>query len=60
MATYLYRLASWAHKNRLRMLAMWIAAFIAIGVCASLFIGQLSNTFTLPGTETQRTMDRMK
>ncbi|MGO2029910.1 MAG: MMPL family transporter [Glutamicibacter ardleyensis] len=60
MATYLYRLASWAHKNRLRMLAMWIAAFIAIGVCASLFMGQLSNTFTLPGTETQRTMDRMK
>ncbi|MGP9781620.1 MMPL family transporter [Glutamicibacter sp. AOP12-B1-11] len=60
MATFLYRLASWAHRHRFRMLSMWIAAFIAIGVCASLFMGQLSNTFTLPGTETQRTMDRMK
>lgn len=60
MATLLYRLASWAHRHRYRMLAMWLAAFIAIGVCASLFMGQLSNTFSLPGTETQRTMDRLK
>src|SRR5699024_1803783 len=27
---------------------------------ASLFMGQLSNSFTIPGTETQRTLDRMK
>ena len=33
---------------------------IFIGLCASLFMGELSNTFTLPGTETQRTLDRMK
>jgi len=60
MASILYRLARWAHRHRLRVISMWLAAFIFIGVCASLFMGQLSNTFTLPGTETQRTLDRMK
>ncbi|MCW4465149.1 MMPL family transporter [Glutamicibacter sp. MNS18] len=60
MATFLYRLASWAHRHRMRMISIWLAVFIAIGTSATLFMGQLSNTFTLPGTETQRTMDRMK
>jgi len=60
MASLLYRLASWAHRHRYRMISIWLAAFIAIGTCATLFMGQLSNTFTLPGTETQRTLDRMK
>ncbi|WP_417365698.1 MMPL family transporter [Glutamicibacter arilaitensis] len=60
MASILYRLARWAHIHRYRVISMWLAAFIFIGLCASLFMGQLSNTFTLPGTETQRTLDRMK
>ena len=60
MASLLYRLARWAHLHRYRVISMWLAAFIFIGMCASLFMGQLSNTFTLPGTETQRTLDRMK
>ncbi|WP_159614414.1 MMPL family transporter [Glutamicibacter sp. JC586] len=60
MASILYRLARWAHLHRYRVISMWLAAFIFIGICASLFMGQLSNTFTLPGTETQRTLDRMK
>jgi len=60
MASFLYRLARWAHLHRFRVISMWLATFIFIGICASLFMGQLSNTFTLPGTETQRTLDRMK
>ncbi|MGP7812768.1 MMPL family transporter [Glutamicibacter soli] len=60
MASMLYRLARWAHRHHYRVIAMWLAAFIFIGVSASLFMGQLSNTFTIPGTETQRTLDRMK
>lgn len=60
MASMLYRLARWAHRHHYRVIAMWLAAFIFIGVSASLFMGQLSNSFTIPGTETQRTLDRMK
>lgn len=60
MASILYRLAQWAHRHRMRVISMWLAAFIFTGVCASLFMGQLSNTFSIPGTETQRTLDRMK
>ncbi|GAA1409317.1 hypothetical protein AUR04nite_22430 [Glutamicibacter uratoxydans] len=60
MASLLYRLARWAHRHHYRIIAMWLAAFIFIGISASLFMGQLSNTFTIPGTETQRTLDRLK
>lgn len=60
MASFLYRLASWAHRHRFRMISIWLAVFIAIGTSATLFMGQLSNTFSLPGTETQRTLDRME
>ena len=60
MASMLYRLARWAHRHHYRIIAMWLAAFIFIGISASLFMGQLSNTFTIPGTETQRTLDRLK
>jgi len=60
MASFLYRLASWAHRHRFRMISIWLAVFVAIGTSATLFMGQLSNTFSLPGTETQRTLDRME
>ncbi|WP_346922368.1 MMPL family transporter [Glutamicibacter creatinolyticus] len=60
MASFLYRLATWAHRHRFRMISIWLAVFIAIGTSATLFMGQLSNTFSLPGTETQRTLDRME
>ncbi|MFL4473493.1 MMPL family transporter [Paeniglutamicibacter sp. MACA_103] len=60
MASFLYRLGALAYRRRWAVVAIWAVLLLAIGLCAGAFMGKLSNTFTIPGTETQRTLDRMK
>ncbi|PQZ91128.1 multidrug RND transporter [Arthrobacter sp. MYb227] len=60
MASFLYRLGAMAYRRRWAVLSAWLVALLAIGLSAGLFMGKLSNTFSIPGTETQRTLDRMK
>src|SRR6185312_15064481 len=60
MASFLYRLGALAYRRRWAVVGIWAVLLLAIGLCAGAFMGKLSNTFTIPGTETQRTLDRMK
>lgn len=60
MAQFLYRIGRSAYDHRKAFVAAWLAVLIAIGALAGLFMGQLSNTFTLPGTETERVLNLMK
>ncbi|WP_411733249.1 MMPL family transporter [Paeniglutamicibacter sp.] len=60
MASFLYRLGALAYRRRWAVVAIWAVLLLAIGLCAGAFMGKLSNTFAIPGTETQRTLDRMK
>lgn len=60
MASLLYRLGKLAASKRWWFLGSWIVALVAIGAAAALGMGTLSNTFTIPGTPTQITLDKMK
>ncbi len=60
MASFLYRLGALAYRRRWAVVGIWAVVLLVIGLCAGAFMGKLSNTFTIPGTETQRTLDRMK
>ena len=60
MASFLYRLGRLAYRRRWAFVAGWLAVLVAIGGSAAAFMGTLSNTFTIPGTETQRTLDRLQ
>lgn len=60
MATLLYRLGKFAARKRWFFLVGWILALAAIAGSAVAFMGTLSNTFSLPGTETQRSLDQME
>lgn len=60
MASLLYRLGKFAASKRWWFLGSWIVALVAIGAAAALGMGTLSNTFTIPGTPTQITLDKMK
>ena len=60
MASFLYRLGRLAYRRRWAFVAGWLAVLLAIGGSAAAFMGTLSNTFTIPGTETQRTLDRLQ
>jgi RND superfamily putative drug exporter len=60
MATLLYRLGRFAYDRRWLVLSAWIVVLLAVGGSAIAFHGALSNTFQIPGTETQRMADKLK
>ncbi|MDH6115188.1 RND superfamily putative drug exporter [Kitasatospora sp. MAP12-15] len=62
MPTFLYRLGSLAFRHRRRVLALWLAVIAGVVACMVAFggTGKLDNTFTIPGSESQQAMDRMK
>lgn len=41
-------------------MAVWLALLVAIGAAAGAFAGKTSDQFTVPGTEAQTTLDRIK
>ncbi|MFD8213589.1 MMPL family transporter [Streptomyces sp. NPDC059697] len=62
MPAFLHRLGRLAFRRRRRMLALWLALVAAAVVCMTAFggTGMLDNTFSIPGSESQRALDRMK
>src|SRR5437764_6094814 len=56
MATVLYRLGSWTFDHRRTVVAIWVSILVALGVLAAAFGGHVSNSFTVPGTESQRAL----
>ncbi|MFE4623678.1 MMPL family transporter [Streptomyces mirabilis] len=62
MPAFLHRLGRLAFRRRRRMLALWLALVAAAVVCMTAFggAGKLDNTFSIPGSESQRALDRMK
>ncbi|HET6951212.1 MAG TPA: MMPL family transporter [Acidimicrobiales bacterium] len=57
MADRLYRLGHAAVRRRRLVLALWLALLFATGIAAAVGGGTTSDTFTLPGTESQRAAD---
>ncbi|NKQ56563.1 MMPL family transporter [Amycolatopsis sp. K13G38] len=60
MATLLYRLARVSFRHRWRIVGLWVVALIALGAGALTLSGQMSNSVTIPGTESQRAIDHLK
>ncbi|MGW1498750.1 MMPL family transporter [Streptomyces mirabilis] len=62
MPAFLHRLGRLAFRRRRRMLALWLALVAAAVLCMTAFggTGKLDNAFSIPGSESQRALDRMK
>lgn len=60
MATFLYKLGRLAYRRRWVFVSAWLVALLAIGASAGAFMGTLTNSFSIPGTETQRALDKLK
>ena len=56
----LRRLASHCYRHRWRVLILWIVLLVGVNVLAKTAGGDLLKTFSLPGTESQRTFDVLK
>ncbi|KOV95407.1 transporter [Streptomyces sp. NRRL B-1140] len=59
MAVLLHRLGRSAYRHHRLVLGIWLAALAALITCVGLFGGKLDDRFTVPGTESQRALDRL-
>ncbi|MBJ8346278.1 MMPL family transporter [Antrihabitans sp. YC2-6] len=57
MANFLYRLSNLIVRRRLTVTAIWLLILVAVGASAAAFSGPVSNSFTIPGTESQQAID---
>jgi RND superfamily putative drug exporter len=57
VATFLYRLGRFAFRRRRLVLMLWIAVLAAVGIGAMSSTGSTSDSFTLPGTQSQKAID---
>ncbi|SDS67496.1 MMPL family transporter [Jiangella sp. DSM 45060] len=60
MATFLYRLGRFSYRRRGVVLAIWLGLVALFGVGASTLSGPTSDTFSIPGTESQEAFDLLE
>ncbi|WP_250281059.1 MMPL family transporter [Frankia sp. CiP1_Cm_nod2] len=60
MATYLYRLGRTAYRRRRLVVALWVVVLALIGAGAATLSGPTSDTFSIPGTESQKAVDLLR
>jgi RND superfamily putative drug exporter len=57
MATFLYRLGRFCYRRRWVVVATWTLLLALVGVGAAALAKPASNSFTIPGTQSQRALD---
>ncbi|NED97692.1 MMPL family transporter [Phytoactinopolyspora alkaliphila] len=57
MAMFLYRLGRFSYQSRRLVGLIWLAVVVAVGIGAATLSGQTSDSFTIPGTESQEAFD---
>jgi uncharacterized membrane protein YdfJ with MMPL/SSD domain len=60
MATYLYRLGSWAFRRRRTTVALWTLVLAGVIAGAVAFGGTTNDKFTVPGTESQEAQELLE
>ncbi|WP_350275953.1 MMPL family transporter [Kribbella sp. HUAS MG21] len=60
MANLLYRLGRFSYQRRRLVAAVWALFLVVLGVGALTLGGKTANTFSIPGTESQRALDALK
>ncbi|MFD3313809.1 MMPL family transporter [Streptomyces sp. NPDC058694] len=60
MATFLYRLGRFSFRRRRLVLMLWIAVLAAVGIGAAGVSTSASDTFSIPGTQSQKALDLLE
>ncbi|MDM8084977.1 MMPL family transporter [Cellulomonas cellasea] len=60
MASFLYRLGRLSFRRRRTVIALWLAVLAAVWAGAATLSGPTANTFSVPGTESQRAVDLLE
>jgi putative drug exporter of the RND superfamily len=57
MASGLYRLGRWSFRHRALVLVAWLVLLVGMAVLATTVKQPTTNTFTIPGTQSQQALD---
>ncbi|MEV2192435.1 MMPL family transporter [Streptomyces phaeochromogenes] len=60
MATFLYRLGRFSFRRRRLVLMLWIAVLAAVGIGAASVSSSTSDSFAIPGTQSQKALDLLE
>ena len=60
MSALLYRIAHWIFDSRRLVVGIWLAVVVVAGAGAGLLNQGTQNSFSIPGTESQRGLDQLK
>jgi RND superfamily putative drug exporter len=60
VATFLYRLGRFAYQSRRLVGLIWLAIIVGVGVGAATLSGPTSDSFSIPGTESQEAFDLLE
>ncbi|MHA5053343.1 MMPL family transporter [Streptomyces sp. SD15] len=60
MATFLYRLGRFSFRRRRLVLMLWIAVLAAVGIGAGTVSAGTTDTFAIPGTQSQKALDLLE
>lgn len=59
MASFLYRLGRFSFRRRRLVVALWLALLVAAGVGAATLSGTTTDSFTIPGSPSQKAIDQL-
>lgn len=59
MAHFLHKLGAYAFTYKWRIVAIWLVILAALGILAMQFMKPTSTAISIPGTEAQKTLDRV-
>jgi hypothetical protein len=60
VATFLYRLGRFSYRRRGLVALIWLAMLVTAGVGAATLSGETSDSFEIPGTESQQAFDLLE
>ncbi|MBK1786246.1 MMPL family transporter [Prauserella cavernicola] len=60
MALFLSRLGRFSFRRRKLVAGLWVVLLAGLGLGAATLSGQLTNSVTIPGTESQRAIDQLE
>ena len=60
MSSYLYRLGHWAVRRRRLVVTVWIALLVGVGALSQAVKEDTNDSFSVPGTESQRALDLLE
>lgn len=60
MASLLYRLGKFAYQRRWWVISAWLVIIIAVGGSVAAFSGKMTNSFSIPGTDSQNVLNTLQ